>query len=166
MDENALRIYPPWKEAVGIIAARVEREGYGIILTHEEFLDMFDLKIPAIATPATWRKLQFDLLQNMDNLRSTLLEDHNIFLLNIRGIGYQVLTPGEQVDIVPKIYIDKINGLIRKSIKSQMYIDADNLDDTQRQTRLRNLEKMAFLKSVSKKIRLGYEEKTKCLGSK
>ena len=144
-----IRIYPPWKEAVQVIANRVRQEGYGIIFSHEELLNLFDLKMPETATPEVWRKLQFDLLQNLDNLKDALLSEHSIFLLNIRGLGYEILHPGDQIEVVPQKYMKKIHTLIMKSIKSLVCVAEGVLDEGQQQSRLRNLERMAFLKGAS-----------------
>lgn len=144
-----IRIYPPWKEAVEIIAGRVKREGYGIIFSHEELLNLFDLKTPELATPEVWRKLQFDVLQSLESLKDALLSEHSIYLLNIRGLGYQALPPGEQVEVVPRKYMKKIHNLIMKSIKSLVHVADEMLDEGQQETRLRNLEKLAFLKGAS-----------------
>jgi len=145
--------YPSWKNALNIIVDAVKSQGYGIIVTHSQMLDYFDMERPEVATPEEWQKFQFEMLANIDRLRTELLLNYNMYLDTVQRKGYQVLKPSDQIKQAPTKHLRNAYKQIRKALLAMTFVDVQQLDVEQERVRMRGLEKLAFLKmQMSKKI--------------
>lgn len=154
--------YPEWKNAVNEIVTRVEAEGYGILITHEQLLGYFKMLEPN--NMKELKKYQFKLLSYTENLKESLLEDHNIFLMSVRGKGYQVLKPDDQVVIGPDHFIKKSRRYINKAISTLANVNERLLSMEKAEVRLLKMQRVAFIKSSMNKRKLPeIKEKKKLL---
>ena len=159
MQNGVTKLYPGWKEATTQIVARVRKEGYGLIFSFENLFSMMDIQTPAMATCEVWQKHQFEVLDHIENLKRVLLEDHNICLQNVRGQGYQVLHPDDQVTVAANRLFKKAMTKVRQAVEVITHVDMEALSFDGQQQQMRQLEKAAFLHSVMSKKKIGGEEK-------
>jgi len=153
MDET--RTHPIWKEAAERIAARVESEGYGIMLRWEEIRDM--LEINGFKDGMTKREFEaaaLDQLNKVQNLKDVLLEEHKIYLKNRRNKGYQILTPTDQVNEGFAYEFGKVRKGLNKTMKVMVHIEKDLLDEGTRAVLDRNLNKVVFVIGAANKRKL------------
>lgn len=153
-ENNLIKLYPPWKQAAQVIAARVEAEGYGLLFTFEELHQMMDLKPPSGKLGiGEWRSSQFEWLQHIENLKDTLLEEYNLGFMNKRGIGYLVLHPNDQVMVAVPKRMHKAMLTVNKAIKELTHVNQALLSYEAQQAQFRNMEKVAFVKAALSKKR-------------
>ena len=151
--------YPEWKHAVDKIVEKVEFEGYGIIITHEQLLEYFSMEEPEKVED--FKKFQLKLMSYIVNLVDALLIENNICLMNIRGKGYQVLNPNEQIEIAPEHYYQKARKQLNRAMKTLIHVDADLLSGEKKQQRLDKMKRMAFIKSAMNKRKIPFTENKK-----
>ena len=148
-----LKHYPGWQNALNEIVRRVKKEGYGVVISHEQIMEYLDIKKPEVATQDQWQKFQFEMLGNLDKLRNELLINHNMYLDTIIRVGYQILKPNDQVKQAPSKHLKRAAKQIRSALMSLTFVDTKQLDSEHERVRLRGLEKIAFLKlQMSKKV--------------
>jgi len=145
---DVIKLYPGWKEAAEQIAKKVKAEGYEIILTWEELYDLMDIKVPETATKEKWKEHEFEVLQNMENLKKLLLREYNLHLENVRGVGYQVLHPNDQVRIAPDKQLEKALAHVEKAREILTNVNQEALSFDGQQHQMRGLEKVGFYKAV------------------
>lgn len=156
MEENVTKLYPGWKEAADQIVKRVSAEGYGVMISHENLLAMMDMKTPEAGTAEDFKKYAFELLTNTVNLTKSLLEEHNLCLHNVRGQGYQVLHPDDQVTIAADKRIKKALHHVGQALMVLTHVDGEALSYDGQQEQVRRLGKVGFLFSaLSKKKKVG-----------
>lgn len=156
MEENVTKLYPGWKEAAIKILERVERDGYGIMFSHEDLYVLMDIKVPEVATPEEFKKHAFEVMTNTLNLSKSLLEEHNLCLHNVRGQGYQVLHPDDQVTVAADKRFRRALHHIGQAVAVLTHVDVDSLSYDGQQEQVRRLGKAAFLFSgLSKKKKVG-----------
>ena len=144
--------HPSWKEAVDRVVDRVNTTGRGCFISHDEILGWFDLEEPS--TVEGYKKFSFLRLQYVEQMKEELLVEHNIFLMNDRGLGYVVLHPDDQVVLAPATYMKKALTQIRKAADSVLHVDSTKLSASGHADRRRNLAKLAFLSSTVSSRRL------------
>jgi hypothetical protein len=153
MDET--RTHPIWKEAAETISARVEKEGYGIIIRWEELRDMLEINgFKDGMTKREFEKAAFDQLNKVQNLKDLLLEEHKIYLKNRKNKGYQVLTPKAQVGEGFQHEFSKVRKGLNKTMKVMVHVDKDRLDDEAIRQLDRNLNKVVFVIGAANKRRV------------
>jgi hypothetical protein len=164
MQNGITKLYPGWKEATVKIVERVSREGYGIMFSHEDLYAMMDIKVPEMATPEVFKKHAFEVMASTLNLFKCLLEEHNLCLHNVRGQGYQVLHPDDQVTIAADKRFKRALHHIGQAVAVLTHVDVDALSFDGQQEQVRRLGKAAFLFSgLSKKKKVAENEKLKAL---
>jgi hypothetical protein len=147
MDE--LTKHPPWKEVVDVISRRVRLEGRGILFAHEELKEL--LKIQGPKTIEEYKKMEFEYLDAIDNLRNELLVEENIWLENKRGLGYTVISPEEQVDKSADRFFEKARNCVKRAGSLLIYVESDLLSAESEAMRLRKMQKVAFLRAAFRK---------------
>jgi hypothetical protein len=145
MKENVTKLYPGWKEAVTKIVERVEKEGYGVMFSTEALFEMMDIKVPETATPEDWKKHSLEVMASTTNLIETLLKDHNLCLHNVRGQGYKILHPDDQVTIGADKRFKSVLHHLGKAMQVLTHVDPDKLSYEGQQQQMRRLGKAAFL---------------------
>jgi hypothetical protein len=157
---EVLKLHPGWQEAARQIVVRTEAEGYGLVFSFEELFTLMDLKEPQTANLEEWRRHSFEKLQYVENLKSLLLQEHNLCLQNIRGVGYQVLHPDDQVTVAIDRDYRRIGRMLCKIVNKAIHVNQRELSFEGQQHQMRQLERAAFLKAVmgkGKKLAAGGE---------
>ena len=151
--------YPEWKEARDRILSRVQLEGYGILISMQELHDYMEMKPPG--TIEQYKKYQFQWLGNVENLKDSLLEEHNICMMNSRGEGYIVCTPDDQVSKAYTKIMKKARLALRKAINTLTNVNQDLLSNEGSKIRLENMAKVAFIKQAMNKRKIELEPEKK-----
>jgi hypothetical protein len=150
INENETRSHPIWHEVAGIIAQRVEENGYGFLLTWEELSELLEFtKFQQGMNQKEFEQIQFDRMKKIENLKDELLEENNILLFNDRNKGYIVLEPDVQVDDGWKREVTRWKKHLHKALKILNHVDFDKLSDAGVKTRDRHLNKTVFVLSAS-----------------
>jgi hypothetical protein len=158
MDET--RIHPIWKEAAMAIAARVAREGYGFTIDLDELYAALETKRPR--AHSFWKdvkKSQFDFLEKVEELKRECLHKHNLYLHNVRGRGYKVLAPDDQVTIGWERQHDKARKHLRKSLDVLANVAVAALSDAGQKNRDRNINRTVFIMAAANKRKIPAVEK-------
>lgn len=157
--DGVTKLHPGWKEAVSQIVDRVRLEGYGVMFSHEDLHKMMDIKIPETGTHDEYKKRDLEIMSSIVNLTDTLLKEYNICLKNVRGQGYMVLTPDDQVSIGVEQEWRKIGRLVCKAVQKAVCVNQEALSFEGQQVQVRQIEKASFFRAaMSKKKKIGGEE--------
>lgn len=140
---NNIRKYPEWKNALINILARVEHEGYGIVISHAELLQMLKLSKPD--TVPDYQAFQFKRMAQIESLKNALLKEHNLCLINDRGNGYQVLHPNDQVKVASDKHLAKARKELRKATETLSHVRVDALDRDAEETRICKMIRYQFI---------------------
>ena len=145
-------VYPMWGTAVEKIRERFETESYGLIVTHKDFKGWMGIK-PA-ETIDEVQKEQLDYLTGVKKTKSSLLEDYNLCLYSIHGIGYQVLHPKDQIRVAADYYVKKSQRSLSESMSVLSNVDQDLLDFDSRELQLAKMARVAWVKSAFRRRKL------------
>lgn len=149
---DSMRIHPIWKEVAGSIATRVEVDGYGFMIDHKELFEMLEIEEPKTIIDA--KKQSLEVLKKVEELRSCLLYDYNIYLYNEFNKGYVVLKPDDQVTKGYDRQFDKARKKIHKAIDILNYVNHDLLSQDGVKQRDMNLSRSVFVLSAFRKRRI------------
>ncbi|WP_296271759.1 hypothetical protein [Pseudomonas sp. UBA6323] len=120
-------LHPEWRQAAKDIA---EGFKYGDIITLDWLASSFHLIEPE--SIAQFKEYQFAFLSNMDAMRQELLEQHQLALRNVRGAGYELVDPNNQVDYAWQTAFARVNRELRKLASHVTHIRHAELSDEKR----------------------------------
>ncbi len=142
------RKLPLWKQAVEDI---VEDYDYGDVINLDWFYDSFGTLPPEKGTLEEFKAFQLDFLANIENVKNELLEEHDMMLVSVRGVGYRIVKPKEQVKIAwEKLKYDVVKAL-SKGERRIVNINTEMISKEQRQERTEKLAKISQLKTFQRK---------------
>lgn len=148
MENTETKFYPAWKQAGIEIAEMVKNKGYGFIISHDDLLNMLELKKPTgLVTPAVCEQFSLKRLSYIELLKDFLLRDNNIYLWNVQGEGYQVLCPDEQVKAGPAKHLKHARKEISKAIQILTNVNNQLLSTDGKRIQERGIARVAFLES-------------------
>lgn len=156
------RMHPIWKEFAHVIAQRVSSDGYGFIIEMDELYGMLEAKRPF--AHSLWKDVKknaFDFLEKVESLKRECLHEHSICLYNVRGKGYQVLPPDDQVSKRWERQHEKVRKHLRKSLDILANVDASQLSDQGLKNRDRNIQRTVFIMSAANKRKIPVVERKK-----
>ncbi len=143
---------PMWGQVVSYILARFETESYGLIAEHDVLKELMGI-LPATTIEES-KKEQLDYMTGIEKARDELLEEYNIFLFSVQGVGYQVLTPGEQIKKGADHYIKKSQKALSKTMRTLANIDSSELDQESINLRYSKMNRIAFIKAAYRKRKI------------
>src|SRR5690606_29121171 len=108
-------------------------------------------KLTQPETIEQYREYQFTLLQNMDEFRSSLLEEHSIALRTKPGVGYEVLPPAEQTKYAVDVGMRRVRRELRWMATHLVNVDHSKLTSDQRKENADAMARAAMLKSMFRK---------------
>jgi hypothetical protein len=147
-----LKAYPPWRYAFERIVKDVETDGYGRLYTHAELKQLLDMKEPT--TIEEYKAHEFDYLNNMDQIKTELLMEHNLCLDNDYGKGYRLKEPAEQITEVADAQMRKAQRAIGKATRLLTHVNEKLLDAEMAELRLRKMQRNAFIQAAFRKRKL------------
>ncbi len=161
MDElngDDFSLFPEWKQAVRDFVA----SGFvpGSTIPHEWFLERFGMADPVgnRMTAEEYQERQFKWLRNMTSLREALLEQHQIALDSVAGIGYRVILPHEQSEIAMRRMRKEMRSALTRAVDTVTHTRTAELTDDQRRERNDALAKLAMLKGLNRAALKGSDE--------
>jgi len=140
---------PMWGQVVTKVVERFESDSYGLIMTHEELKHLMDIQ-PA-KTIEESKKEQLDYMSGLGKAKDVLLDDYNLCLFSVIGIGYQVLHPNEQIVKGADYYLKKSQCAMSQSMKVLANVDSEMLDSEGSQLRISKINRAAFIKAAFRK---------------
>jgi len=147
---------PMWGQVVNRVRELFETESYGFTISHDELKELMDIR-PATTIEES-KKEQLDYLTGMEKAKDALLEDYNLCLFSVRGEGYQVLYPSEQVKKGADHYIRKSQRALSKTMNTLANIDVDQLGHEEINLRHAKMNRIAFIKAAFRKRRIPVPE--------
>ena len=148
------KLHPGWKNAFEIILKRFDQDGYGVMFSDEQLLTMLDIEKPDVGTYDDFQKFQLERLKQMESLKNALLEQCNLCMENMRGQGYVLMHPNDQVLKTANKYYRLSKKKINKMLSVLTNVDNEHLDHEGRDNRLRMLGRAAFIKSAMNKRKI------------
>ncbi|EOW5843714.1 hypothetical protein P9775_005021 [Pseudomonas aeruginosa] len=124
---SKITLHPEWRQAAKDLAAEFE---YGDLITLEWLRNAFQLEEPR--TIEEFKSHQLDFLSCMDALRQELLVEYQLSLKNIRGAGYELVNPNDQVVVAWHSAFGKVRRELGKLAGAIRYIRHDELTDEKR----------------------------------
>ena len=104
------------KVYVSAALAAVEEFTYGDTIGKDWLLAKFGLTQPIEGTKKDFDTFAFDFLQNVEGFRGVLLEEHKMHLLNVRGVGYQIVPPKAQTKVAMDRLKEKVSAEIKRAV--------------------------------------------------
>ena len=150
---------PMWSQVVNRVVERFGNESYGFTIGHTELKELMAI-LPATTIEES-KKEQLDYLTGMEQARDMLLEDYNLCLFSIRGEGYQVLHPSEQVKKGADYYTRKSQRALARTMNTLANTDVDQLTQEGISLRHSKMNRIAFLKAAFRKRSIPMTEKNK-----
>src|SRR5262245_3413575 len=143
-EEFEVAHHPPWREALRRF--RAAGFGPGDVIDYEWFYDALGLIAPGEKTSYREGK-QFDLLwvRNFSELRSALLEEDNVDLLNKQGVGYEIALPSEQSERACRDGWKELRAALRKMTGRILHTDVSRLTAEQRVANANDLARAAAM---------------------
>jgi len=145
-------VYPMWINAVEKIREKFENESYGLVVTHKDLKDWMGIQ-PA-KTIDEVQKEQLDYLIGIEKTKKSLLENYNLCLYRVQGMGYQILEPKDQIRVAADYYIGKSQRALSKSMNVLANVDQDLLDFDSRELQLAKIARLAWVKSAFRRRKL------------
>lgn len=139
---------PEWLDAADWIANNAQ---YGDLLPHEWLCEKFKLNKPKYGTQEDFDRFSFEYLQNITSLSQYLLEEHSIALQNVRGRGYRVVPPEEQVDVAKKQAKAEIHRAVRKYAAHLEHIRYDELSVEKQRERDDEAAKLSQMRQMMRR---------------
>ena len=104
---------------------------YGDLVSKQWLLDRFGISLPQIATQKMFDDLSFMFLEHMEEFRNIMLVDYKKHLFNVRGQGYMICQPNQQVDLAMVKFKKSINTEINVALRVLNNINETLLDSAQ-----------------------------------
>lgn len=148
-----VELYPSWRQA--LLHFRETGLTYGDTLLHTWLYEQFEctgLLDPKI----TWqeaKKLQLKLLSQFTPFRETLLDEDQIDLQSVPGVGYELVPPADQTGRALKDTINEVNKAVRKGVARATNVNTALLTAEQRREHADNLARLGMLRQMSKPAR-------------
>lgn len=138
--------YPEWKSAV----EKFLRQGFsdGEILTHDWLFAALLLKKPDNETPyRDAKRIEILFLQRFQKFQRHLLEEHQIDLVSVTGVGYRITPPQEQTESATDQMMKDLRKAIRKGTMRVANVDHSKLSAEERKENIDALAKISRLRS-------------------
>lgn len=149
-DDENLELYPSWRQAL----VRFREGGFkaGDILPHTWLYEQFECE--ALNNPKiTWeeaQKLQLKLLSQFTPFREALLDQDQIDLQSVPGVGYELVPPADQSRRAVKDALREYEKTSRKAIARATNVNTAQLTAEQRREHADNLARLGMLRRMLK----------------
>lgn len=149
LDQN-LELYPSWRQA--LVRFRDAGFSFGDILPHAWLYEQFECE--ALNDPRiTWeqaQKLQLKLLSQFQPFREALLDQDQIDLQSVPGVGYELVPPADQSRRAVKDTMKDIEKAMRKGVARATNVNTALLTAEQRREHADNLARLGMLRRLMK----------------
>ena len=145
--------HPGWKNAVEIILKRFDKEGYGIVFSEKEILDMLELEKPS-GTYAEYQQFDLEKLSQLNSLKKTLLEDANLCLDSAGNRSYMIMHPDDQINKTAQKYCKHARNKINRMATILTCVDNEALSMDGKQKQIDLLGRAAFIRAAMNKRKI------------
>lgn len=126
-----LQLHPAWRQAVKTIVESAFPWGH--ILTFEWLYQALDIPMPTPETPlGAAQRTELQFLGSFKRMEKALLEEHQIALKNLIGIGYVLMPPQEQADWGYAETLRETRRAVQKGFRRVTCLRLNELSDAQR----------------------------------
>ena len=146
---NTVNKHAGWRIAVRLFSDQKKKEGD--VLSFAWLYDAFGMTEPQDATPWSERKAsQLQFLGNIKAFEAHLLEELQIAIKNVRGIGYEVLAASEQSKWAYDEALRDVKRGVKKGLSRLTNVNLSSLTADQRRENADALAKIAALRGMVK----------------
>ena len=144
----------PWIHAAEVLEQSGKLE-YGTVIEGDELRELLDAKIDPekMMSGAEYTRLSWLFLKGFENLRDHLLLQKRVYLHNIRGHGYKVLEPKEQIDVGKKGFEDGFQKLAEKAMKILSNVEDEEINDYDRIKRDEYVMRVGYMTIQSSEVK-------------
>jgi hypothetical protein len=150
IDDTNLELYPSWRQA--LVRFREGGFSFGDILPHAWLYEQFECE--ALDDPKiTWeqaQKFQLRLLSQFQPFREALLDQDQIDLQSVPGVGYELVPPADQSRRAVKDTMKDIQKAMRKGVARATNVNTAMLTAEQRRDHADNLARLGMLRQMLK----------------
>lgn len=149
-DDPNLQLYPSWRQA--LVEFRTAGFAFGDVVPHPWFYTRFDCE-ELNNSKITWeqaQKLQLRLLSQFTPFREALLEQDQIDLQSVPGVGYELVAPSDQSRRAVKDTQREIEKAMRKGVARATNVNTALLTAEQRREHADNLARLGMLRRMLK----------------
>lgn len=146
-EEQSPKLFPAWRQAeADLIAQGVT---FGGLITDEWLREAFGVKEPK--TIADAQRNDLVMLRQTECLRESLLENRNMMLRRVQGVGYTVVMPQQQTKLAVEDRTKEVKSALRKMAREISHVEVAALDDAQRKENVDAQAKLGQLRSMFRK---------------
>lgn len=143
-EEQSPKLFPAWRQAeADLIAQGVT---FGGLITDEWLREAFGVKEPK--TIADSQRNDLVMLRQTECLRESLLENRNMMLRRVQGVGYTVVMPQQQTKLAVEGRTKEVKSALRKMAREISHVEVAALDDAQRKENVDAQAKLGQLRSM------------------
>lgn len=148
MTDGVMRDAPDW---MGVAEHVAQSCSYGDMLTHEWIVDQLGIQKPEYGSQEDFDAFNFAYMQSISSLSKYLLEEHQLAVQNVRGKGYRVVPPDEQVDAAKKHVHQEMHRAIRRYASHLTNIRYDELSSESQRRRDDEAAKLTQMKQMMRR---------------
>lgn len=146
-EDQSPKLFPAWRQAeADLIAQGVT---FGGLITDEWLREAFGVKEPK--TIADAQRNDLVMLRQTECLRESLLENRNMMLRRVQGVGYTVVMPQQQTKLAVEDRTKEVKSALRKMAREISHVEVAALDDAQRKENVDAQAKLGQLRSMFRK---------------
>lgn len=148
--DPGVELYPEWRQA--LVRFRDAEFAYGDTLPHTWLWEQFgcgalaDPKIPA----EQYQRLRLKLLSQFHPFREALLDQYQIDLQSVPGVGYELVPPADQTGRALKDTVREMDKAWRNGMARAANVNVAVLTTEQRRERIDNIARLALLGRATK----------------
>lgn len=124
---------------------------YGEVISKNWLMEKFAISYPERGTQKEFEAVSFEFLQNMDGFKSILLDQYQMFLNPVRGVGYEIVYPKYQSDMAMTRLRNIVTTEIKKAINVLTHVNEEHLSQDDIRRRDEHQGKIAALAAFSHK---------------
>jgi len=143
-------VLPIWKNAVNNFIIKGSKPGD--LISKSWLMREFGIEEPK--TMSELQKAQLKFMGCMNKFQTELLEEHQIALKTVQGVGYEVVAPEDQTRFGLVAGVRAIAKAITATERTVANVKVDSLTDAQRQEHSDGLAKVANMQSMFSRRRL------------
>ena len=155
MKDDKLPLYPRWRQAEAELLANGLT--YGSLITDDQLDEMLGIGPPKSIADVT--RVQLMRFGFIEALRASLLVNHSMCLQRTRNLGYTVIPPEQQTNVVMKNRTHEMKRAMSKLKSELSHVRQDLLTDAQRKENTDAIAKIGTLSGMVRKQLKGPKEK-------
>jgi len=128
-----------------------EKYDYGDIVTKIWLIEKFSIKVPSYGTQKDFDAANFEFLQNMEGFKTHMLEEHQMLLTSVRGVGYSIVHPTSQTNHAMIKLKEAMTLEIKKAVNILTHVNTEFLSQDDIKKRDEATGKIAAIAAFSRK---------------